>query len=224
MNKLELQNKIDKCFENAERMLNERGELIPMIDIEFEMADKKKAVIAIVLATGDDRNARNAFITGIGMGMGIIKRLGKINEVRCVALMSEAWFSTYDKNVDINNVPMPSKDPKRREMLIATGLTAKGLCVMKGKELFSVEVKGKRHFRLEDRPEMSGGTKHESAMLEHFFTGYKKAQETTEKNTMLDTMAVLFKDMTFDEMLPRILKVITENIKGYKSEFIKTNK
>ena len=227
MTKDELKVKIDKCFENSEQIMLERGELIPMLDIEFIDDTGEKQIMAVVLATGKDRNVRDKFIQGLGGTLGLVKRMGKIKGVECVVMMSEAWFSSpskeqYEKG---NYYKMPSQDPHKREMLMATGLTNDGICLMHGKEMFSVEVKGKRHFTLSDIPEMKKGFESmESNVLNNFFVGYKNATENSKKNELFDVMFSKFGDMPLDEILQRSIKILTQQVGGLNSEFINPNK
>lgn len=228
MQKEELKLKVENCLKHSEQILNDSGSLIPMLDIEFVDDKGEKSLIAVALATGEDRDKRDVFIKGLGLTLGAIKRIGKIREVRCVVMMSEAWFSSpSDKNYNSGNYLRPSKDPNRREMLMASGLTADGICIMRSKEMFSVEVKGKRHFTLRDVPELNGDPlKSESAVLENFFWGYNKSMEKNERNDLMDLMAKTgaFKSMSFDEMLQKAIKVLTTQVGGVKSEFINYKK
>lgn len=225
MTKEELKLDIDKSFELAESLLNKQGELIPMLEINFKDEHDKNGRVAVVLAVGDNKNRRDAFIRGLGLVFGAMRRMRKIKEVRYIGMMTEGWFSTPSKEemkLMHGNVLPPSQDPNRREMLIATGLTADGLCVMKSKEMFSVEVKGKRHFTLENIPEMNDKNVSEakSYMLDNFFIGYKKAEEDSERNRLLDVMIGKFSNISFDEMLGRSIKVLTQQVGGIDSKFI----
>lgn len=224
MKKEELKIKIDNCFKNSEQILIDIGELIPMLDIEFTDDKDEKSIVAVVLATGESKQVRDTFIRGLGLTFGLIKQTGKIKEVRCVAMMSEGWFSSLPKGSDISKAPLPSQDPNRREMLIATGLTADGICLMRAKEMFSVEVKGKRHFTLNDLPEMNKGFddgKAESNVLNNFFDGYKKP---AEKSQELEMFKNVFASFSLDEILEKSIKVLTQRVGGLNSEFINYKK
>lgn len=223
MNKEALKLKVENCFQNAEKMLQDSGSLIPMLDIEFLDDKEKKCVMAVGLAVGDDKDVRDKFIKGLGLTLGAMKRIGKIKEVSCVVMMSEAWFSSVSKEEAKSGFKLPSQDQNRREMLVASGLTADVICLMRSKEMFSVEVKGKRHFTLSDIKEIVGGAEPqnvESNVLNNFFVGYKKALEDNPENRRRDEMAVLFKDASLDQLLESAVKVLTQHVGGVKSEFI----
>lgn len=228
MNKEALKLKIEQCFKNSERILVSSGELIPMLDIEFVTDKGEKSAIVVGLAIGDEKIKRDMFIKGLGLMMGTIQKIGKIKGVNCVVMMSEAWFSVMDsKGKDAYEKAMhamPSKDPNRREMLIASGLTADGLCLMKTKEMFSVEVKGKRHFTLTDFKEGTEALQAESNVLNNFFDGYKKSTEDNEKNRLIEASAQLFSSMTLDELIERSVKVLTSQVGGLNSKFINYKK
>ncbi len=224
MIKDELQIKVNECFEHAEKVLSERGELMPMLDIEFTNAQGGKELMAIGLAIGDERKKRDAFITGLGLLMAVAKQLGKIQEVKCIVMMSEAWFSTPSKSeykLMHGKIRMPSEDPNRREMLMAYGLTADGIIVIKSKEMLTVEVKGKKHFTLIDMPTMKEYVSAESNVLARFFKGYEKGMEDNERNRTLLSASFLFKDIPLDELLNRSIKVLTQQVGGLASEIIK---
>lgn len=220
MTKEKLQLKIDKCFENAEKMLIENGSLTPMLDIEFIDEKGRNCIMAVVLADGDDKQRRYNFIRGLGLTVGSIKALGKIKEVEAIAMMSEAWFSTLPKDADISKAPRPSEDPNRGEMLIATGMTADGTCLMHAKQMFSVEVKGKRHFTLNDLPEMSDKSgKHQSDLLNQFFIGLKASEQTQYD---MSSLKEHFAKMSLDEMIQGGIKALTRQVGGLESEIIKS--
>jgi hypothetical protein len=219
MTKEELKNKIELYFENAEKMLVKQGSLIPMLDVEFVDENGKDCVMAVVMANDN----KDKFIRGFGLVMGAIQRLGKIKEVKCIVMMSEAWFSSPSKEEYKKNPnQMPSQDPNRREMLMAVGLTADGKCLMHSKEMFSILVKGKRHFTLKEVPELNMEKgKMQSNVLDNFFFGFKKALEDSEKNKFLDLIAPSIKDTTLNEVLERAIKALTSSVGGLDYQIIK---
>lgn len=227
MTKTELTKKIDTCFENAVKMLEDQGSLIPMLDLEFKDSTGKNSIIAIVLAD-ETKEMRDKFIKGLGSLFGGIQLTGKIQEVSCISMMSEAWFSTPSKEeVKQDSYKIPSQDPKRRECLIATGLTPDGTCIMRTKEMFSVEIKGKRHFSLRDLPEMKGNNpeKTESNLLGQFFDGYKYTLSRTipkEYSAESELMRAVPLEKLIEKGIEFLIKEVGQG--KLKSEFINVNK
>src|SRR6185295_2456456 len=156
MIKKELETRLEESFAYAEEILVKNGKLIPMFEIEFIDEKDKKNIIMVGLALDDNNIKRNKFIKGLGLMFGAYKRMGKIKEVVCVVMTSEAWISYVTKEeykLKHGKVGRPSEDPDRKEMLIVSGLTSDGICLLKAKEMITIEVKGKRHFSLNEFPE-----------------------------------------------------------------------
>lgn len=214
MTKEELNTRVEKSLERAELILSDTGGLPSILEIHFTDDNGKKNMQGIVLVGSTPEDGHKT-IRGLGLIFGAMKRLNKVQELHCVVMMSETWFSTFKKDEYKLPHKSPSEDPNLREMLSVCGQTLDGIILMKGKEMFSVEVKGKRHFTLKDFPIDEPDKHGQSNILDAFFKGYNIALEPSEKNKMLDGMVENIKDMPLQELLPRAFKVLADHVGGH---------
>lgn len=227
MNNEELQNKIEESFKFAEKTLTETGSIVPMLNIDFKDMSGKQCNMQVVLMDSDSEKRRK-FILILGATMGAIKRLNKIKEINSITMISEVWFTMpSEKEVKLmkGNFKPPSQSANKREGLLATSLSDSGIALFKIKEMISVEVKGKRHFSLNDVPEINDKTeqqenKYKVNLLDNFFDGIKQANEGKQS---LFELGNLFKDMPLDEMLKSGIKAVVNHVGGLEAEII-TNK
>lgn len=206
MTKDELKIKIEKCFENAVNQLREQGDLPPLLEIAFTEDNGKEAKIGMFIA-GAEKDDRDKFIHAMGILIGIIQSIGRIKEMGYISFVSEAWFSVAEKEkYESGKFVMPSKDPKRREMLLCVGMLPDGTQEVIMKEMFSSDIKGKRYFTLSEFKDgkAEGAGKHESYLLENFYNGYKVP--------LVDTSMAkkLFKDSNMK--LPEMLEIGTKHL------------
>ncbi len=218
----QLNKKVEECFDHAVDMLNKQGEINPMLDIEFEEPNGKQGILAIVLV-GDDRARWATFVRGIGLLLSAIKRMGKIKDVRGVVILSEGWFSSVGKeDYEKGNFTRPSLSANRREMLMVAGLTENGIQSVQNKEIFRVEVKGKKYFNLQglDYGKFQGA---EIQVLKNFFDGYGKVFAENDPR-QLGMEAMLKATNNFDQVdLDTVLKMGVEKLTkiiGGDSEYI----
>lgn len=209
---------VDKEFEYATEMLNKNGMLHPMFGMEYTEVNGKVGKLAVLLV-GDNQSMITAFTRGLGLCFGALKKLNKLDTVSHVWLLGEAWF-THIAAADKGMVLRPTVDPARREMLRVAALTADGLSSLKSMEMFTAEVKGKKHFSLmpmpTDRQENA-----DADLLENFFTGYARTQDDNDpRNNPLKAMAANVAGMQhldFDRALTIMVEALSK-IVGGKSE------
>ena len=62
-NKEELTKELDGCFNMAEKMMTDTGEVPPLFQIGFINEKGEEEIIPLILATGDNRDLRDKFIS-----------------------------------------------------------------------------------------------------------------------------------------------------------------
>lgn len=170
MTKQSLKERIDFSFFCAQDAFLSSGSFIPMLDISFR--DNKEVKRAVVAISGEAVDSRLKILFSLGVIFGNYKNQGKVTEIENILMINEAWASKHNKNTNIDNVPMPSQDPNRMEMLICTGQTPDGTCLMKAKEIKRGMVESKIKIELKDID--NNYTSIQSNLLSKFYEGYDK--------------------------------------------------
>lgn len=234
MTKDELKIRVEKAFSIAEGMLQEAGMVVPLIEISIVKDDDKKGVVAFAFG-GISKEKTKEILHGFGLLMGAMQVVGRVKEVSSICMSTEAWMSMVDKDKADEyekKYKGVSEDPNKIEVLITAGRNMAGDYDLKVKSMFSVEVKGKRHFTLNDIPQLAsrngeakGG---DSALLDRFFNSYQVVVEQKNPLARMATEQYLQsynpKTMAFDDMLQSGINVILKEVGGVGSETIKSNK
>ena len=221
-----LKKKIEKELETGVKMLNDLGSIQPMISIDFVLDDGKETIVPIMIMD-DNKPKRDMFLNGLGILFGLYKTIGRVKELNSITMLSEAWMSVVKKqDAEMKRYPKPSEDPNRIEALIVSGIGVDGVCLMTGKEIVSVEVKGKRHFSLNEITHMKDAVVVESTPLKAFMDGFNRVinEKDKEKIAFLMQGFTLFKDKTFDEMLKGGIDVLVKQVGGLSSQIINLKK
>ena len=140
---------LEENFKFAQDQMNSQGGLVPMLVVEGMSYNlERKRPVFVFPFTFDDMPTNKAlFIRKAAEAVRDFKKQGILDEVVNIYFMSEAWTSTYNKDVDIDKIPMPRDDPKRKEVIMATWSDMHGNTRMKSKEI--------RRYILPEHPERS---------------------------------------------------------------------
>lgn len=185
--KEELEERLNTSFEFATKAYDEQnGSLYMTIDIKFKKLNSENTGLVMVLGDTETVNQRFNIMAKMGRTMGSLMVEEKILGVEDILFFSEAWVSQQKieksdkgKKIEPKNFKMPSEDPNKREVVMAT-ITDGQTIIMKAKEIKRFFSGDKVQVKLEDT-ELAGqmndmkvnGTS-ESPLLKSFYDAYKE--------------------------------------------------
>ncbi len=189
----ELIERVDETFE-AMADIYKHTKFVPItffIDFEWMMVapneKKENAGFSIILADPDMVEARFEVMHTIGSLSMLLGMIGLAGKPKYVRMASEAWASEGD---DKGNRPtmQPSKDPKRKSVLIVAGVDASGFGTQNMKEIKTSIKTGKgseMEYTIEytaspimKKLEEAGAKEQmESPLLNNFWKGFQVKKE-----------------------------------------------
>lgn len=165
--------------------------------------DGKKSGVAAILANEGAVEKRRDIAFDLGVRAGIDLSKGIIDSIDAFFMISEAWYSTAEKDTAMDKMPMPSQDPNKKEAIVSTGMSKEGataIGMFELKKSFDLDnAKIKVSFEpIGDGPKVVGDGEIESPLLQQFWNGVKLMEK-------------------FDETLPPILR---DHLKGLTTDKI----
>lgn len=121
---------VEDAFTMAEGAFNSDGGFQTMVLIDFE----NNRSLGLPLVNEDLVDARREIILGLGSFAAMAENLGLLGKPLAVRMVSEAWLSTPPQDGS-RPATMPSKDPNKREALIAYGSDYRGYQAHRVKEI-----------------------------------------------------------------------------------------
>ncbi len=199
MTKEKLKDRIDFSFFCAQDSFLQNGGFIPMLDISFKKEEETESTRIVVALAGEAVDNRLKVVYSLGAVLGNYKNQKKVKEIENILMINEAWASMHKKEEDLNNVLKPSQNPNRIEILVCTGLTPNGICLMKGKQIKRILIEQKPRIDLVDMEGSEDYTEVQSNLLQKFYDGYNGVVNKglifkDEDMPMGDTLKKIFKN------------------------------
>lgn len=131
-----LKSAVNESFNGAETIYNQAGGFSPTAAIVFDWILYEKSKIENVEIIGVLSNEklvenRNAIVARLGFVAALMEKLGLSSKPKYALFESEAWAGENPK-------VRPSDDPKRREVLISSGMDEKNNFFFDLKEIVSI--------------------------------------------------------------------------------------
>lgn len=183
MTKDELKVIVEEEMKTAEDLMSSAGEFKTMFMHNFTSIEGENLKSGVCFGDSGSMEKRFEIVEAVGCIMGVLESNEMIKSCDLICLISEAWVSQYDKDVDLKNVPSPRNDPKKKEVLIAAAQTFDKIGYLKMKQISSMEVKGKRFFTLTEMPEYKEASEfssQDSKLFDSFWSGYKRGRENKD--------------------------------------------
>ena len=176
--KTQLKLKVKENLEFAKKMYEKddgNGGVQVMVVVDTSKDNKNTGTVAL-LANEEAVKKRRDIVFDLGVRAGIELSNGVIDSIDAVYMLSEAWYSTAPKDTKEVDMPIPSKDPNKKEAIVSTGMSINGdtaIGMFELKRSFDLET-GKLKVSFESLGEKETGIgdgEIESPLLQQFWLG-----------------------------------------------------